>query len=137
MAQRIFPPNCTQIHVITYTNYIQFVLFLTAPAQGLVIADGTPNLVLTLNQSINCPLIEYAVNTSTNCGMCGTVIDDTITCTNAQVGSICTVEVESLLCGFPVNQTVITFNITNEPSTLSTTDVSTQKGKSKIVICMA
>ena len=88
----------------------------------------TPNVVLTLNQAINCPLIEYVVNSSTNCGMCGIVIDDTITCNNALMGSKCTVVVETKLCGIPVNQTVMTFDVTQRPITLSTTPASTQEG---------
>ena len=78
-----------------------------APARTVIGDNIAKDLVLTLDQGIeNCSLIDYHVNSSTNCGLCDdTVLSNTVTCTNVQDVAMCTLEIETRLCGVSVSLT--------------------------------
>ena len=87
-------------------------------------------VLITLDQLSlmeDCTLIDYAVSSSTECGMCRSIVDNSISCTNAQVGAGCTVTIETTLCG--MHGKVLPIDVTTmAPQLLLTTGPSNTQG---------
>ena len=118
-----------------FTNYFS----CTAPARNVINTTSTSDVVLTLDRAIdNCTVIDYVVNTSTNCGVCDNShaqTENVVTCMNAQVGSECTVNIGTRLCGIIVNDSNYTFIISNTLSTTASITTSTApSGKQECTI---